>query len=171
METKSMHVFKFFWPWQDESEEAWLREMSQHGWHLSKPDLFGSYTFTAGEPRDDIYRLDYRGMFRKNPQDYFQLFQDAGWEYVGGSGGWQYFRRPAASSGTDVLFSDAESKAGEYRRLLIFLVIPLLALLDWLFYADLSRYPGMLVIFYILHVILGVMLIGVLIRMRRLKRL
>jgi len=31
MEKTSIRKFRWFWPWQDENEEIWLREMSQEG--------------------------------------------------------------------------------------------------------------------------------------------
>ena len=82
--------FKWFWTWQDDREEAWLGEMARADWHLKSLGLPGFYTFIAGEPRNDVYRLDFV-MDRKDYQAYLRQFRDAGWEHVGEMGGWQYF--------------------------------------------------------------------------------
>lgn len=120
MQTKKF--YKWFWPWQDEQEETWLGEMARQGWHLVTPGLFGQYTFTAGEKREVIYRLDFVSDYKKD-ESYLQLFQDAGWEHVGVLGGWQYFRKEVKPGETPEIFTDHDSKIAKYQRLLIYLVI------------------------------------------------
>lgn len=107
--------FKWFWAWQDDKEEAWLGEMARAGWHLQALGLPGFYTFVAGEPRDDVYRLD----FVINQKD--NLPQDEGWKFVGRMGGWQYFRTEAKAG--RVLQVTNEWKIAKYTRVLTFLVI------------------------------------------------
>ena len=105
---------KFFGVWQDQEEEIWLRKLAREGWHLSS--LFPLvYTFTRGEPRDDVYRLDFNES-RKDLDEYLQLFRDAGWEYVGSLTGWQYFRKPYEAGEAAEIYTDAESKIQKYRR-------------------------------------------------------
>ena len=41
-----------------------------------------------------VYQLDYQD--RGAGEDYFQLFQDCGWEYVARFTQYYYFRKPAA---------------------------------------------------------------------------
>lgn len=127
MENKPVRKFRWFWPWQDEVEEAWLREMSQQGLHLATIGLAGRYTFFPGQPQDYVYRLDYINPAKDKPA-YLQLFQDAGWEYIGEMAGWQYFRQLAQNGELPVIYSDAESKAEKYRRLLAFEVFMMLIL-------------------------------------------
>ncbi len=50
---------KFFWHWEDDKEEAWLTQMAKQGLHLVKPGALSRYTFVQGEPRNEIYRLDF----------------------------------------------------------------------------------------------------------------
>lgn len=128
MESQTMKKFRWFWPWQDEVEEAWLREMSQHGLHLASVGVFGVYSFASGQPQDYVYRLDYINPAKDKPA-YLQLFQDAGWEHVGEMSGWQYFRKLAQNGELLVIYSDAESKAEKYRRLLVFEVSMMVILL------------------------------------------
>ena len=78
MEKTSLRKFKWFWAWQDEAEEDWLREMSQQGWHLSSVGIPTVYDFESGEPADIVYRLDYRSYFKMDIEDYLHLFRDAG---------------------------------------------------------------------------------------------
>lgn len=107
--------FKWFWAWQDDKEEAWLGEMARAGWHLQALGLPGFYTFVTGEPRNDVYRLD----FIINQKD--SSFQDAGWEFVGRMGGWQYFRIEAKDRRVPEVTD--EWKIAKYGRVLGFLVI------------------------------------------------
>jgi hypothetical protein len=122
MSDSILRKFRWFWAWDDEREEAWLREMSQQGWHLQKVALPGFYTFAKGEPRDYVYRLDYTRTLKKNA-DYFSLFRDSGWEYLGEMNEWQYFRKEALGGEAPEIYTDNESKVQKYRRLMGFLLI------------------------------------------------
>lgn len=125
----TMRKFHWFWAWDDEKEEAWLRKMSQQGWHFRAVTPPGSYLFEQGEPTDYVYRLDYftDGRDRAN---YLQLFEDAGWSYLGDMGGWQYFRHPTVDDEPLEIYTDNASKAQKYRRIMAFLVIMLPVLLS-----------------------------------------
>lgn len=116
-----MKVFKWIWAWEDEKEEAWLREMSQKGWHLLGCALPGFYTFEHGEPKDYVYRLDYF-TDNQNKGNYLELFLDADWQYLGQMGSWQYFRKEALNGEVPEIFSDNESKAKKYQRILLLLL-------------------------------------------------
>jgi len=121
MAENTIRKFRWFWPWQDEQEEAWLRSMSQNGWHLLSVGLAGIYRFRAGEPYDYVYRLDYQIHKKKDEQDYLQLFSDAGWEYIGEMSAWQYFRKEVKEKETPEIFTDIESKVTKYKRVMAFL--------------------------------------------------
>lgn len=117
-----MKQFHWFWAWDDEKEEKWLREMALKGWHFEAVTLPGNYTFTYGEPRDDVYRLDYF-TDTKDFANYLQLFMDAGWEYKGAMNGWQYFCKTAVNGEAPEIYSDSESKMRKYQRILYLLVM------------------------------------------------
>ena len=121
MEENTIRKIKWFWSWQDEQEEAWLRNMSQKGWHLSSIGLPCIYRFRAGEQRDYVYRLDYQTFPKKDKQEYQQLFRDAGWEHIGEMSAWQYFRKEVKEGETLEIFTDVESKVTKYKRVLAFL--------------------------------------------------
>jgi hypothetical protein len=118
----TLRKFHWFWAWDDEKEEAWLREMSLQGWHLQSYQFPSNYTFEQGNPVDYVYRLDYF-TDRKDKSNYLQLFQDAGWDHLGEMGGWQYFRKEVLDGEVPEIYSDNESKAKKYQRILLFLVI------------------------------------------------
>ena len=120
MNTKK--IFHWFWAWQDEKEENWLGEMARQGWHLKQPDAFGNHTFSQGEPSEMAYRLDFF-TDAKNKAGYLQIFQDAGWEYVGEAGTWQYFRKPVLDGEVPEIYTDNESKIRKYRRVLAVLIV------------------------------------------------
>ncbi len=114
--------FHWFWAWDDEKEEVWLHEMSKKGWHFKSVSVPGNYIFEQGEPFDYTYRLDYL-IHRKDMSNYLQLFQDAGWSYLGEMGGWQYFRKEGLPGEVQEIYSDKESKAKKYQRLMLYLII------------------------------------------------
>jgi hypothetical protein len=123
MENKNIRKFRWFWAWQDEIEEAWLREMSRQGLHLAEVGLPGFYTFENGETRDIVYRLDFYSTSKQEYEYYLQLFTDAGWEHVGQMSSWQYFRKAYQSGEADEIYTDVDSKIAKYKRLIGFLVI------------------------------------------------
>jgi hypothetical protein len=121
MSAKTLRKAKWFWGWQDEKEEAWLREMAGQGWHLVSPRFPGIYRLAAGEPRNVVYRLDFFSESKKEYQAYLQLFRDAGWEHVGAMSGWQHVRQEARPGESPEIFTDVESKVGKYERLMTYL--------------------------------------------------
>ena len=120
MESKKVTKFRWFWAWQDEAEEEWLKKMSQKGYHLASVGFPCTYTFSVAEPRNYVYRLDYQTFRKKDRNEYLQLFLDAGWEHVGEMSAWQYFRKVAAAGETPEIFTDVESKIAKYKRVLAY---------------------------------------------------
>lgn len=115
-------VFKIFFAWQGKKEEKWLREMSKKGWHLDNTS-FLNYIFRKGEPKDMIYRLDFKIIRNENIDDYITLFEDAGWEYISRIGWWYYFRTEAKKGKSQELYSDNASRIRMYNSLRWFLII------------------------------------------------
>lgn len=166
MKETTLRKVKLFFLWQDEQEEAWLRQMAQQGWHLSSVAPL-VYTFVRGEPRDVVYRLDYLTV-KGDYEEYKQLFKDAGWELVGTMLSWQYFRKPASAKGPKEIYTDAESKVERYRRVLAYLVI-FLPVYVTLLVADL---PGPITVLMALIVLLwAYSIVRIIGRMRQLQRI
>jgi hypothetical protein len=112
---------KWFWPWQDDQEEAWLEKMSQQGLHLKQAYILGWYDFIQGQPQNCVYRLDFQDSLKKNKEAYLRLFIDTGWEYLGEKGGWQYFRKLAEPGSETEIYTDPDTKIQKYKRYLTYL--------------------------------------------------
>lgn len=125
----TMTKFKWFWAWDDEKEEAWLRDMSQQGWHLASVSVPSIYKFEQGFAKDYVYRLDYI-RDRKDYTNYLQLFNDSGWDHMGEMNGWQYFRKESINGEDLEIYSDNESKAKKYQNILLLMVILLPLLIN-----------------------------------------
>ncbi|MFC1945500.1 DUF2812 domain-containing protein [Chloroflexota bacterium] len=176
MAENTIRKFKWFWPWQDEQEEAWLMSMSQKGWHLSSVGLPCIYRFLAGEKRDYVYRLDYPIYKKRDQQDYLQLFSDAGWEYLGKTSGWaHYFRKEVGEGETLEIFTDVESKIAKYKRVLTYVayitVIYIVFLNNVWFDYPYSWWFIIRVIYFLVMVGLISSIIKLILRIRRLRRL
>jgi hypothetical protein len=117
MTVTTVRKFRWFWAWDDDKEEIWLREMSNAGLHLKNVGFPGFYYFVKTDPKDLVYRLDYNPNLKKN-DDYFNLFRDAGWFYLGEMNSWQYFRKEVVGSEIPEIFTDNESKMVKYKRLI-----------------------------------------------------
>ncbi len=163
--------FRWFWAWNDEKEEAWLREMSQIGWHLSTVGIPGFYNFEQGFAKDYVYRLDYISN-RKDYANYLQLFTDTGWDHLGEMSGWQYFRKESINGENLEIYSDNESKANKYQRILLLLVIILPLLINGLMIVSrrsgISHVFGIIFFGFILIYIYSI--IRILIRIGKLKK-
>jgi hypothetical protein len=175
MEETTLQKFRWFWPWQDEVEEAWLMGMSKEGKHLASVSVPVFYTFRFGSPRDYVYRLDYWIKAKKDKSDYLQFFNAAGWEYIGELSNWQYFRKEAQPGEEPEIFSDVESKIEKYRRLLAYLGFFLMILVAILLNIVISQHPyswwGIIQSIYIFLVAVYIFsLIRILLRIRQLKR-
>lgn len=175
MAGNTIRKFRWFWAWQDEKEEVWLGEMSRKGYHLISAALPGIYTFTIGEPRNYVYRLDYQPYSKKDRDDYLQLFSDAGWEHVGEMASWQYFRTEAKPGETPEIFTDVESKVAKYKRLLGYLFIFLVSI--WtVFIIHLSDNPyswigGIKIFILVVGLVFLYAIIRIALRIKQLKRL
>ena len=119
----TMNKFKWFWAWNDEKEEIWLRDMANQGWHFKAISFPGNFEFEQGKPKDFVFRLDYFNNTAKEKDGYLQLFQDGGWDHMGEYYGWQYFRKEAIDGQAPEIYSDNESKVTKYQRLLLYLII------------------------------------------------
>ena len=124
MEKTLVRKSKWFWPWQDAQEEAWLEQMSRQGLHLNQVNIPVQYDFVRGQPQNYIYRLDFQDTLKqKNKETYLGLFAEAGWEHIGQMGGWQYFRRLSKPGEENEIFTDSETKIQKYKRFLTWFAV------------------------------------------------
>lgn len=175
MEEQTTRKYKWFWAWQDNKREEWLRQMSLAGWHLTHIDMLGlAFNFTKGDPRDYNYRLDFRIDKKLDREEYLDFIKDAGWEHIESKDGWYYFRKPSTADGTSEFFTDNESKAMKYKRLMATLAIFYPGFLI-VFLANLEKYPTwfailLVSVFVLLIIFVSTSLIGVALRIRELER-
>lgn len=164
--------FKWFWAWDDEKEEAYLHDMALSGWYFVSVLFPGKYNFEQGEPRNDVFRLD----FLPDPKDkdnYLQLFEDAGWDHVGEFGSWQYFRKTALSDEVPEIFTDNESKQKKYSRVLLFLIIffPIYSMIiNSIHKAEGTFYEILTFVFFLFMLLYGYTMVRLLHRISQLRR-
>jgi hypothetical protein len=135
--SKTITKFKFFFPHEDEQQEAWLRSLAQQGLHLEWIHPLSFWIFRRGEPADVVYRVD-SPQFSEDP-DFRQLMQDAGWSLAASTVGWRYWRMPAVPGTAPELFSDNKSKARKFQQRLRTLLASSLSLCVLLLVLDI---PG-----------------------------
>jgi hypothetical protein len=129
MKNTPIRKTKWFLPWQDREEEAWLEELSRQGLRLVKVEVFGQYIFEKEQPQDYAYRLDYQDSLT-DEQHYLKIFNDSGWQRVATHGGWHYFRQAVKEGKTPEIFTDADTKIKKYERIqtLLIAMLPLYTL-------------------------------------------
>ncbi|MCK6208085.1 DUF2812 domain-containing protein [Bacillus infantis] len=108
---------KFKWFFDFDKEALWLNKMAGKGF-LLESKTFG-YRFRKAKPVRANYKIDFRQFSSQGDfDDYLMLFRDSGWEHISGTktSGSQYFIQASSEAEADI-FSDADSKAGRYKRL------------------------------------------------------
>lgn len=111
-------VRKYFFPWQENKEKAFLQEMAKKGFLLSETHL-GSYTFDEIKPADLIFEIDYKGQHREDNDEYLQICEDAGWNMVAKKGDWFYFCKERLETENIHFFNDNNSMLRKYLNLLL----------------------------------------------------
>lgn len=101
----------------------------------------GIYRFERCEPEDVVYQLDYNQEGLAHKEEYVQMFQDCGWEYITDMAGYSYFRKSVTDmGGEEEIFCDDASRLefagrifkGKIVPMLVFffiLILPLMVLL------------------------------------------
>jgi hypothetical protein len=168
-------VFKLFWAWQNDEENKWLEKMAEEGLKLLKYN-FMVYTFEKIEPKKYIYRTDFKSKQKSDLQEYFTLFKDAGWEHVTEYAGWHYFRTEPGKVKIVDIYSDKDSRIEMFRRLLLFLLMPLIGIIliafMIVFNSNFSHIKYMIVlkvVYAILICLLGYSVLNILYKIKRLK--
>lgn len=122
-------MIRFFTIADYEDEEIWLRRQHGSGWKLVKTILPCFYIFERCTPEDVAYRLDYKN--NTESTDYFQIFQDYGWEYFNRCVGWLYFRKPVSETDSEQdieIFSDDGSRIDMVNHIVKTRMLPLLCI-------------------------------------------
>lgn len=110
--------FRLFIASNVEKEEQWLTKMSCQGQHFYKHRL-GMYYFEENPNESYVYQIDF---LHDVDDEYFQLYQDAGWEHVNTPFSslklFHYFRTNASRPGIKKIYSDRESGKESYQRMM-----------------------------------------------------
>lgn len=148
---------KYFSIVEYDKEQEYLRRMHKSGWKLTRVSGICVYHFEKCEPEDVIYQLDYNKEGIEHKSEYLQLFADCGWEYIQDYVGYSYFRKPAATAGSDEIFCDDESRREMLRRVFTGRLLPLAVIFGILL---LPQFVSVMFVErdYVAGVILGVML-------------
>lgn len=126
---KKKREFKKFTIMEHEKEQEYLREMHRHGWKFVLLTGIGAYHFEECEPEDVVYQLDYNKDGLAHKDEYVQMFEDCGWEYLQDFFGYSYFRKPAAQMKEDEgIFCDDSSRLEMMQRVFKGRLIPLLVI-------------------------------------------
>ena len=113
-----------------EKEERYLQKRHREGWKFRRVNLLGIYHFERCTPEDVVYQLDYNEEGLKHKDEYVQMFQDCGWEYMQDFGGYSYFRKPVSQmQGEEKIFCDDESRLDMMRRVFAGRYLPILIIL------------------------------------------
>ena len=119
--------FRWFSITDYEKEAAYLRRRHKEGWKFKNVTLPGIYTFEKCDPQDVIYQLDYNPDSVKNQEEYVQMFEDCGWEYLLNFAGYTYFRKSAALMRKEEnIFCDDQSRLELLNRIFRGRIIPLI---------------------------------------------
>lgn len=113
-----MKKFKFFI--DIERLENWLNNKLQKGYRCTNANFFNVYSFTKTS-EDYVIRLDYQNWMSKEAfSEYRLIYEDFGWEHIQGSrfGSVQYWQKKSGNQ--DNIFSDRQSKAQYYKRLVAY---------------------------------------------------
>lgn len=93
-----------------EKEEQYLRYMHQNGWKFIGY-RYGLFHFEECQPEDVVYGSDFKE--KSLDDEYLQLFEDAGWEYISTYLNFVYFRKKAVDFLPEEdrqIYSDAMSR-------------------------------------------------------------
>lgn len=122
--------FRWFSVPEWKKEEQYLRERHKAGWRFTDVTFPGFYHFEACEPEDVIYQLDYNQDGLAHKDEYVQMFQDCGWEYLLDFVGYSYFRKPVSEmcDENEEIFCDDLSRLDMIRRTFKGRVLPLVVL-------------------------------------------
>lgn len=133
-------------------EEKWINDQLVKGYKLIKLSIPGIYTFIESDI-DYVLRIDCQTIYSlKKYNEYIALYEDFGWEQVGGKrygSNNKYWMKK--KSDNDLLFSDTETKLEYYRKNRNITTSILVMLLIYLFaFGEMNISLGNILIFFIL---------------------
>lgn len=120
--------FRYFMVPEWKKEEEYLREQHKNGWEFLKVN-FCLYHFKKCSPGDVVYQLDFNPASTTQKEEYIQMFQDCGWEYLQNFAGYSYFRKSVSEmNGKEEIFCDDASRLDMMKHVFKHRMIPLLCI-------------------------------------------
>lgn len=122
--------FRLFSITEWKKEEKYLSQQHKNGWEFVKVNLVGFYHFKKCTPKNVVYQLDYNPESITQKDEYIQMFQDCGWEYLQNFAGYSYFRKPASemNGAEEEIFCDDISRLDMMKRVFKQRMVPLLCI-------------------------------------------
>lgn len=117
-----MKRHKLFFIWQDDKEEAWLKELSFKGLNLNSINFPFTYHFSEEPSKKYLYHLNTPKDPGTSLETFIKPFQESGWEHIGQMNGWHYFRKEVSGETEPALEWGNKTKADRYQKLMMFLV-------------------------------------------------
>lgn len=113
-------VWKPFWLWDFDKEEAWLNEMASAGLHITGVSYPFRFVFEEGMPGAYAVKLEMLDRWPSHPESvrYIRFVEETGAEYIGSIVRFVYFRKKTDAGGFD-LFSDLDSRIRHLNRILL----------------------------------------------------
>lgn len=114
-------MLKFRLYYDKDEEEQWLEKMSLEGWAFKKFFL-GFYTFEPCVPGEYKYQIDLLDNWVGDKAHFSSFMEELGIEVIGQWWRWVYLKKKAID-GPFELYTDAESKITQYRKIRDFFAV------------------------------------------------
>jgi len=121
---RTKKVFKWFYIFDLEKEENWLRNMAQKGWIFQKVNILGIYTFIKGQSTDAIYKIDFNNKV-EDVEEYYDLFAESGWRFIHKVREFRYFKYSGQITSFDklVIYNDPSQQFKWLHKWLAFFLL------------------------------------------------
>jgi len=113
MKKKTKYMMSGGLAFSEKSDMKKLSKKSLQGWHLKKFSFMG-YGLEKGEPSEVIYTIDYHLVEENDKEEYFELFEMAGWAHVCSEYNMHIFKAPKE---TEPIYTDKITTIEKYNRL------------------------------------------------------
>ena len=124
MEDGDKKGIQIFTAWNLEKKKLFTKDASTR-LGITKYNLM--YTFKKTEPKDVIYKADFRLVYRDSKeqrQEYFEIYEMSGWKRVTSFTRWNYFCKEVEEvNELPDIYSEKETRIQKLNELLLFLVI------------------------------------------------
>jgi hypothetical protein len=111
--TNTKHIVSGGIAFSERKDLKQLKKFAAEGWLVKRYKGMG-YELEQGEPEEVDYSIDIHHLARDEEDEYFSMFEFAGWAHVCSSYDTHLFKAPV---GTKPIYSDSKTKAEKLLRL------------------------------------------------------